>query len=138
METITNAANAASKAVFGDSSSGQSGQEPVSGQTGRGTASEPYDGGNTMGNVSQSITAAFCDSSSVIALIDCTVPVCEARTSTSSRKLFRSLIHVWPSFWTNLRGIFHRTTTCVPRLNMISFSFSNSLHPGALADVRSW
>jgi len=79
METITNAANAASKAVFGDGSSGQSGQEPVSGQTGRGTASEPYDGGNTMGNVSQSIATVFCDSSSVIALIDCTVPVCEAK-----------------------------------------------------------
>ena len=58
MESITNAANAASKAVFGGST-GQSGQEPVSGQTGRGTASEPYDAGNTMGNVSQSIALPF-------------------------------------------------------------------------------
>lgn len=55
MESITNAA----KSVFGGSS-GQSGQEPVSGQTGRGTASEPYDAGNTMGNVSSVNRTAFC------------------------------------------------------------------------------
>ncbi len=61
MESITNAASAASKAVFGGSS-GQSGQEPVSGQTGRGTASEPYDAGNTMGNFSSANRTVFCDS----------------------------------------------------------------------------
>lgn len=68
MEGITNAANAASKAVFGDSSSSQSGQEPVSGQTGRGTASEPYDAGNTTGNVSPIHCTVSLDLISVVAL----------------------------------------------------------------------
>lgn len=76
MESINNAASAASRAVFGGSS-GQSGQEPVSGQTGRGTASEPYDAGNTMGKVSPVNHTAFFGLSSVTALDDCAVSVGE-------------------------------------------------------------
>lgn len=49
METITNAAstaaNTASKMIFGDKSQ-ESGTEPTSGQTGKGTVDDPYDGGN--------------------------------------------------------------------------------------------
>jgi hypothetical protein len=48
METITNAANAASKAIWGDSTKSSS-EEPVSGETGSGTAAEPYDKGNLEG-----------------------------------------------------------------------------------------
>lgn len=72
MESINNAASAASRAVFGGSS-GQSGQEPVSGQTGRGTAGEPYDAGNTMGKVSPVNYTACFGLSSVITLNDCAV-----------------------------------------------------------------
>jgi len=50
METINNAASAASKALFGDKTpttqSTESGTEPVSGQTGNTEAGEPYDAGN--------------------------------------------------------------------------------------------
>ena len=42
MEAIKNAIGSGSSQV-------QSGQEPISGQTGRGTASEPYDAGNATG-----------------------------------------------------------------------------------------
>lgn len=54
METISNVASAASRAIFGDNSSEdktqkQSGTEPVSGITGAGTADEPYDAGNNEG-----------------------------------------------------------------------------------------
>ncbi|KAL1626026.1 hypothetical protein SLS56_007000 [Neofusicoccum ribis] len=50
METINNIATSASKLIYGDPKAEQSGQEPVSGQTGRGTAEEPYDSGNLEGN----------------------------------------------------------------------------------------
>ncbi|KAI9837290.1 MAG: hypothetical protein M1819_000364 [Sarea resinae] len=50
MESINNAASAASKAIWGDNTQSQSGQEPVSGQTGAGTTNEPYDAGNTESN----------------------------------------------------------------------------------------
>lgn len=46
METISNIASSASKLIYGDPKAEQSGQEPVSGQTGRGTADEPHDSGN--------------------------------------------------------------------------------------------
>ncbi|KAI9790788.1 MAG: hypothetical protein M1816_004746 [Peltula sp. TS41687] len=64
METITNAANAVSRAILGDSSTSQdktqqeSGTEPVSGVTGAGTAEKPYDAGNTEENPSLGGTAA--------------------------------------------------------------------------------
>ena len=45
METVTNAASAASKLIFGE----KSGEEPVSGKTGKGTPEEPYDQGNRHG-----------------------------------------------------------------------------------------
>jgi hypothetical protein len=52
METINNAASAASRAIWGDSNtnnaqSSKSGSEPVSGQTGNISNGEPYDAGNT-------------------------------------------------------------------------------------------
>ncbi|MCJ1252074.1 hypothetical protein MMC30_009312 [Trapelia coarctata] len=47
MQSLTNAANAAKAAVFGNSETKtQSGTEPISGVTGSGTAGEPYDAGN--------------------------------------------------------------------------------------------
>ncbi|KAK7608533.1 hypothetical protein BKA81DRAFT_407495 [Phyllosticta paracitricarpa] len=45
MDTISNLANTASKLIYGDPQQ-QSGQEPVSGQAGAGTATDPYDSGN--------------------------------------------------------------------------------------------
>jgi hypothetical protein len=45
MESISNAAQAASKYIFGEDTN-NSGTEPISGETGKGTASEPYDAGN--------------------------------------------------------------------------------------------
>lgn len=45
METVNNVVNAASKAIWGNPTA-QSGEEPVSGQTGAGTVNEPYDKGN--------------------------------------------------------------------------------------------
>ena len=45
MEAIKNAIGLGSSQV-------QSGQEPVSGETGSGTASKPYDGGNANGESS--------------------------------------------------------------------------------------
>ena len=47
METVTGAVQAAEKALLGDKS--QSGEEPVSGVKGEGTASDPYDAGNASG-----------------------------------------------------------------------------------------
>jgi len=52
METINNAASAASKAIWGDSTtnttqSTESGREPVSGETGNTASGEPYDAGNS-------------------------------------------------------------------------------------------
>jgi hypothetical protein len=53
METVKNAVNSASTALFGNSSNSQqnetAGAEPVSGQTGAGTVDEPYDKGNQEG-----------------------------------------------------------------------------------------
>ena len=49
MDAITKATNAAKSALYGDSSKPQSGIEPVSGQTGQGTADAPYDAGNSAG-----------------------------------------------------------------------------------------
>ncbi|KAK8248720.1 hypothetical protein IWZ00DRAFT_509024 [Phyllosticta capitalensis] len=48
MDTITNLASSASKLIYGDQQDPkqQSGQEPVSGQSGAGTATDPYDSGN--------------------------------------------------------------------------------------------
>jgi hypothetical protein len=48
METVNNVVNAASKAIWGNPTA-QSGEEPVSGQTGAGTVNEPYDKGNVEG-----------------------------------------------------------------------------------------
>ena len=48
MQTIKNA-------VFGTSEP-KAGEEPVSGETGTGTASEPYDAGNALGKFSAVIT----------------------------------------------------------------------------------
>ena len=48
MQTIKNA-------VFG-SSEPKAGEEPVSGETGTGTATEPYDAGNIAGKPSRVIT----------------------------------------------------------------------------------
>lgn len=51
METIQNVANTASKMIFGEQNTTQSnettGQEPISGQQGKGTVDEPYDQGNS-------------------------------------------------------------------------------------------
>jgi len=51
METINNVVQAASKAIYGDSTTTTQGnetggQEPISGQQGKGTVNEPYDQGN--------------------------------------------------------------------------------------------
>jgi hypothetical protein len=48
METVNNVVNSASKLIWGEGAT-QSGEEPVSGQKGAGTANEPYDKGNTTG-----------------------------------------------------------------------------------------
>ncbi|KAL1619898.1 hypothetical protein SLS54_006497 [Diplodia seriata] len=45
METINNIASSASKLIYGDPKA-ESGQEPISGQSGRGTVDEPFDSGN--------------------------------------------------------------------------------------------
>lgn len=49
METISNVAAAASKVIFGESKTDNetAGQEPVSGEQGRGTPNEPFDKGNS-------------------------------------------------------------------------------------------
>lgn len=53
METVKNAVNSASTALFGNGSNSQQNEtaaaEPVSGQTGAGTVDEPYDKGNQEG-----------------------------------------------------------------------------------------
>ncbi|KAI9703128.1 MAG: hypothetical protein M1836_007693 [Candelina mexicana] len=49
MDSVRNATSAAGRAIYGGGDE-QSGREPVSGQTGRGTANEPYDAGNSEGN----------------------------------------------------------------------------------------
>ncbi|KAK0647467.1 hypothetical protein DIS24_g7704 [Lasiodiplodia hormozganensis] len=48
METISNIASSASKLIYGDPKA-ESGQEPISGQSGRGTIDSPYDSGNLEG-----------------------------------------------------------------------------------------
>jgi hypothetical protein len=45
METVNNIASTATKMIWGDS---KAGEEPVNGQTGAGTASEPFDKGNDV------------------------------------------------------------------------------------------
>jgi len=47
METLTNAANAASRVIFGETNSTQPGEEPVSGKMGDTTKGEPFDAGNS-------------------------------------------------------------------------------------------
>lgn len=49
MDTIKSTIASASKYVYGDDASNQSGQEPISGQQGKGTADEPFDAGNQEG-----------------------------------------------------------------------------------------
>jgi len=49
METLSNAANSASKMIWGDKTgdaTAESGQEPISGEQGKGTVEEPFDRGN--------------------------------------------------------------------------------------------
>lgn len=49
METLSNAANSASKMIWGDKTGDattESGQEPISGEQGKGTVEEPFDRGN--------------------------------------------------------------------------------------------
>lgn len=48
METISNIASSASKLIYGDPKA-ESGQEPISGQSGRGTIDSPFDSGNLEG-----------------------------------------------------------------------------------------
>lgn len=48
METVNKVYHAASHAVWGEEHD-QSGEEPVSGKTGQGTATDPYDAGNMEG-----------------------------------------------------------------------------------------
>jgi hypothetical protein len=60
METLSNAANSASKMIWGDKTgdaTAESGQEPISGEQGKGTVEEPFDRGNEG--------ACFCSSSSI-------------------------------------------------------------------------
>jgi hypothetical protein len=55
MDTINNIAGAASKAIWGEgdnNTANTSGEEPVSGQKGAGTAEDPYDKGNSEGEFS--------------------------------------------------------------------------------------
>lgn len=49
MDTLNSVASAASRAIWGDQQAEQSGEEPVSGQTGNTEAGEPYDAGNNEG-----------------------------------------------------------------------------------------
>ena len=51
METITNAAIAAKNTIWpaAETPANASGTEPVSGEAGKGTASDPYDKGNSEG-----------------------------------------------------------------------------------------
>jgi len=46
METVNNVVTGASKLIWGEGSTTQAGEEPVNGQKGAGTASEPFDKGN--------------------------------------------------------------------------------------------
>ncbi len=56
MEAIKNVANTASNAIFGNNTE-QSGNEPVSGKMGAGTADEPYDQGNADGGGEYTLVA---------------------------------------------------------------------------------
>ncbi|TID18443.1 putative glycine-rich cell wall structural protein 1 protein [Venturia nashicola] len=58
METVNNAVNAASKMIWGDSAAETTKQtdEPVSGETGAGTLTEPYDKGNTDASITSDTT----------------------------------------------------------------------------------
>lgn len=60
METVNKVYHAASHAVWGEEDEERkSGEEPVSGETGQGTATDPYDAGNMegMGSLSYFISA---------------------------------------------------------------------------------
>jgi len=46
METVNNVVSSASKMIWGEN---KTNEEPVNGQTGSGTLSEPYDKGNDVG-----------------------------------------------------------------------------------------
>jgi hypothetical protein len=52
METVNSVVNSASKLIWGEGDATKQTTEPVSGQTGAGTVSEPYDKGNTDGTSS--------------------------------------------------------------------------------------
>jgi len=56
METISNLAAAASKAIYGEQTTSNSevGKEPISGETGKGTVDSPYDQGNATNPISAS------------------------------------------------------------------------------------
>ena len=49
METAKTYIDAAKTMVFGENQNQNEGAEPVSGQTGEGTANKPYDAGNATG-----------------------------------------------------------------------------------------
>lgn len=55
METINKVVGAAGRAIWGAGESNQQqkqhGEEPLSGVTGKGTGTDPYDAGNRDGNV---------------------------------------------------------------------------------------
>jgi hypothetical protein len=77
METITNAASTVtstvattvSKVIWGEQTTTQNnetaGEEPISGQQGKGTVNEPYDQGNA-GKFSETPTAYACPSHSTL------------------------------------------------------------------------
>jgi hypothetical protein len=52
METVNTVVSTASKMIWGDS---KTGEEPVNGQAGAGTATEPYDKGNDVGKFSRDL-----------------------------------------------------------------------------------
>lgn len=59
METLINAANSASKMIWGDKTGDdtiESGQEPISGEQGKGTVEEPFDRGNEESPTSNPIS----------------------------------------------------------------------------------
>lgn len=61
METVNNAVTAASKMIWGEPAADTTKQttEPISGETGAGTLSEPYDKGNTDGTSFSACIGAF-------------------------------------------------------------------------------
>ena len=66
METISNVASAASKAIWGENNPQATtqgnethGQEPISGQQGKGTVNEPFDQGNSGKQILQAQLSRF-------------------------------------------------------------------------------